>query len=135
MAVERSKPILLYDAKKAKQVNPETLRLFQKYQIDMSIRDLSEKTIRGYNSDLMQWFIYSIITNLIYLFLKQKKKILKNIISGENSKVIMLIVRNVSCLLFPLSINFFVRKNSLQNPQWNLLIDQNKDNLLLYKLI
>lgn len=51
MAVERSKPILLYDAKKAKQVNPETLRLFQKYQIDMSIRDLSEKTIRGYNSD------------------------------------------------------------------------------------
>ena len=58
MAVERSKPILLYDAEKAKQVNPETLRLFQKYQIDMSIRDLSEKTIRGYNSDLMQWFIY-----------------------------------------------------------------------------
>lgn len=51
MAVERSKQIKLYDPEKAKQINPETLRLFQKYQIDMSIRDLSEKTIRGYNSD------------------------------------------------------------------------------------
>lgn len=48
----------MYDAEKAKQINPETLKLFQKYQIDMSIRDLSSTTILGYNSDLMQWFIY-----------------------------------------------------------------------------
>ena len=55
---ERSKRICLYDENKAKNINPETLKLFQKYQIDMSIRDLSTKTIEQYNSDLMQWFIY-----------------------------------------------------------------------------
>ena len=48
----------MYDENKAKQINPETLKLFQKYQIDMSIRDLSPTTISSYNSDLMQWFIY-----------------------------------------------------------------------------
>lgn len=41
-----------------KNINPETLKLFQKYQIDMSIRDLSENTINAYNSDLKQWFIF-----------------------------------------------------------------------------
>ena len=55
---ERSKRINLYDAEKAKQINPETLKLFQKYQIDMSIRDLSQNSIYGYNTDLMQWFIF-----------------------------------------------------------------------------
>ena len=55
---ERSKRICLYDEEKAKHINPETLKLFQKYQIDMSIRDLSKNTILQYNSDLMQWFIY-----------------------------------------------------------------------------
>lgn len=55
---ERSKRICLYDEEKAKQINPETLKLFQKYQIDMSIRDLSKNTILQYNSDLMQWFIF-----------------------------------------------------------------------------
>lgn len=55
---ERSKRICLYDEEKAKQINPETLKLFQKYQIDMSIRDLSKNTFLQYNSDLMQWFIY-----------------------------------------------------------------------------
>ena len=55
---ERSKRICMYDAEKAKQINPETLKLFHKYQIDMSIRDLSPTSILGYNSDLMQWFIY-----------------------------------------------------------------------------
>ena len=55
---KRSKRINLADKNKEQHINPETLKFFQKYQIDMSIRDLSEKTIRGYNSDLMQWFIY-----------------------------------------------------------------------------
>lgn len=48
----------MYDITKLKNVNPETLRLFKKYQIDMSIRDLSPKTIYAYNSDLQQWFIF-----------------------------------------------------------------------------
>lgn len=56
--VERSKRVLLYNAEKAKDINPETLKLFQKYQIDMSIRDLSPNSIKQYNADLMQWFIY-----------------------------------------------------------------------------
>ena len=55
---ERSKRINLYDAEKLKNINPETLKLFQKYQIDMSIRDLSPNTIYGYITDLQQWFIY-----------------------------------------------------------------------------
>lgn len=55
---ERSKRINLYDKEKVQKINPETLKLFQKYQIDMSIRDLSKNTIDQYNSDLKQWFIY-----------------------------------------------------------------------------
>lgn len=55
---ERSKRICMYDEEKAKDINAETLKLFQKYQIDMSIRDLSENSIKQYNADLMQWFIY-----------------------------------------------------------------------------
>lgn len=55
---ERSKRICLYNAEKVKQINPETLKLFQKYQIDMSIRDLSPNSIKQYTSDLYQWFVY-----------------------------------------------------------------------------
>lgn len=55
---ERSKRICLYDEEKLKNINPETLKLFQKYQIDMSIRDLSENSIYQYNRDLTQWFIF-----------------------------------------------------------------------------
>lgn len=55
---ERSKRICLYDKEKIKRTNPETLKLFQKYQIDMSIRDLSPNSIKQYTSDLYQWFVY-----------------------------------------------------------------------------
>lgn len=55
---ERSKRICLYNEETAKNINQETLKIFQKYQIDMSIRDLSENTVKQYNADLMQWFIY-----------------------------------------------------------------------------
>lgn len=55
---ERSKRICMYDEEKLKNINPETLKLFQKYQIDMSIRDLSENSIKAYISDLRQWFIF-----------------------------------------------------------------------------
>lgn len=58
MLAERSKRICLYDEEKLKNINPETMRLFQKYQIDMSIRGLSEKSIYQYNRDLTQWFIF-----------------------------------------------------------------------------
>mgnify|MGYP002269723527 FL=1 len=55
---ERSKRIEIYDKEKFEHINPETLKLFQKYQIDMSIRDLSPNSIQAYNADLKQWFIY-----------------------------------------------------------------------------
>lgn len=55
---EKSKRICLYDKHKVEQINPETLKLYQKYQVDMSIRDLSPNTINAYNSDLIQWFIF-----------------------------------------------------------------------------
>lgn len=55
---ERSKRIKLYDADKMEHINPETLKLFQKYQIDLSIRDLSVNSVNAYNADLRQWFIF-----------------------------------------------------------------------------
>lgn len=55
---ERSKNIKLYDSDAIKNINPETLNLYKKYEIDMSIRDLSENSIKQYKSDLFQWFIY-----------------------------------------------------------------------------
>lgn len=55
---ERSKRVYLYDKNKMEHINPETLKLFQKYQVDMSIRDLSKNTVEQYNADLRQWFIF-----------------------------------------------------------------------------
>ena len=55
---ERSQRIYLYDKNKMDHINPETLKLFQKYQVDMSLRDLSPNSVQQYNSDLRQWFIY-----------------------------------------------------------------------------
>lgn len=47
----------MYDEDKLEHINPDTLKLFQKYQVDRSICDLSENTIKAYNIDLKQWFI------------------------------------------------------------------------------
>ena len=54
----RSKRIMLFDPEKVKQVNPETLKIFERYKIDMTMRNLSPNTIYHYELDLMQWFIY-----------------------------------------------------------------------------
>ena len=55
---ERSKRIQFHDTDKISRINPENLRLLQKYNIDMSLRDLSPKTIYAYQNDLEQWLIY-----------------------------------------------------------------------------
>ena len=55
---ERSKRIVLHDKEKLEKVNPETLSLMKKYKVDMSLRELSEKTIYQYEKDLEQWFVY-----------------------------------------------------------------------------
>lgn len=49
---------LFYDDSKLSLVNPDTLKLLQKYKVDMSLRELSLKTIYHYQKDLEQWFVY-----------------------------------------------------------------------------
>lgn len=56
--VERSKRIYLYDDEKISKINSETLKLYSKYKIDMSIRDLSQKTVDAYEYDLFNWLVY-----------------------------------------------------------------------------
>lgn len=55
---ERSKRIELYDPHKMQMVNKDTMMLMNKYGIDMELRELSDKTITSYKSDLNQWVIY-----------------------------------------------------------------------------
>jgi len=55
---ERSKRIYFYDAEKLKKINPETMKLWNKYKIDMTIRELSQNTIDGYENDIQHWLIY-----------------------------------------------------------------------------
>jgi len=55
---QMSKKIRFYDKEKLKNINPETLKLWNKYKIDMSLRELSEKTIIQYENDLQHWWIY-----------------------------------------------------------------------------
>lgn len=55
---EMSKKIRVYDEKILSEINPETMKLWNKYKIDMSLRELSEKTIAGYKNDLEHWWIY-----------------------------------------------------------------------------
>lgn len=55
---ERSKRILITSKEKLEKLNKETLKLLQKYEIDMSIRELSPNTIYSYKSDLYQWLSY-----------------------------------------------------------------------------
>ena len=55
---ERSRRINVYDPEKIKLINPETLSLLRKYEIDLSLRELSENTLNAYRSDLYQWWIY-----------------------------------------------------------------------------
>lgn len=55
---ERSKRIELFDEAKIKLINAETMKHYKRYEMDMSIRELSPKTIYGYKTDLFSWFIY-----------------------------------------------------------------------------
>jgi len=55
---EKSKSLRFYDAQKLEKINPETLRLWNKYKIDMTLRELSAGTIDGYLNDLQQWWLF-----------------------------------------------------------------------------
>jgi integrase len=55
---KRSKRIELFDYDKVEKINQETIQLYNRYEMDMTIRELSPKTIYGYKTDLFAWFIY-----------------------------------------------------------------------------
>lgn len=55
---EISPKIQFYDAEKLKNINSETMKLWKKYEIDMTLRELSPKTKAGYLNDLQHWWIY-----------------------------------------------------------------------------
>ena len=55
---EKSKRVCFYDEEKLKIINEENQKLLQKYKVDMTLRDLSPTTIKAYENDLQQWFIY-----------------------------------------------------------------------------
>lgn len=59
VTLERSKRIKIgnIDEINAK-INPDNLKLLQKYKRDMQMRELSSKTIYGYETDIMAWFRY-----------------------------------------------------------------------------
>lgn len=54
-----SKKIKFTNAEKLEKINPETLKLWQKYKIDMALRELSPKSIEGYYNDLTHLWIYT----------------------------------------------------------------------------
>lgn len=56
--VKKSAPIRFYDEEKIKKINPNTLKYWKRYEMDMSLRELSPKTIYAYSNDALQWFIY-----------------------------------------------------------------------------
>lgn len=63
---KRSKNLNLGSQELINEVCPKSLQLLDKYKVDMSIRELSDKTIMNYLSDIHQWFRY------IYLYQDNK---------------------------------------------------------------
>lgn len=55
---ERSKRIILYDKDKLDKIHEQTKGFLKKYKMDMELRELSEKSIYQYMSDINQWLIY-----------------------------------------------------------------------------
>jgi len=53
-----SPKIRFKDDDKLKKINPETMKLWNKYKVDMSLRELSEKTIAGYTNDFEHFLIF-----------------------------------------------------------------------------
>lgn len=56
----KSSPIELYRNNKDKisLINKDTMKYWQRYEMDMNLRELSEKTIYNYKSDIFQWLVY-----------------------------------------------------------------------------
>ena len=56
---EISPKIRFRNEEKLKNINPETIKLWNKYEIDMSLRELSEKSVLGYKNDMEHLFIFT----------------------------------------------------------------------------
>lgn len=54
-----SPKIHFYDEEKIRHINPETLKLWNRYKIDMTLRELSPGSIEGYYNDLLHLWIYA----------------------------------------------------------------------------
>ena len=60
--VKRSKRITITNQVDKTKYNRESLKLIRKYKIDMGLRELSDKTVYNYLSDINSWLAY------VYLF-------------------------------------------------------------------
>jgi len=58
MPNKMSPKIRFKDDEKLKNINPETLKLWNKYKVDMALRELSEKTVAGYENDFKHFSIF-----------------------------------------------------------------------------
>ena len=48
----------MHDEEKIKKINPESITIYERYKIDMVMRNLSERTQQHYVWDLQQWLIW-----------------------------------------------------------------------------
>ena len=71
----RSDNLPLGDPATFENVNTISKQLLKKYEIDMSVRELSDGTIRNYLADLKQW--------MRYIYLYQENKSVKKIDEDE----------------------------------------------------
>lgn len=55
---QASKKIRFYDKEKIDRINPETIKLWNRYRIDMELRELSKGTQDGYYNDLLHWWLF-----------------------------------------------------------------------------
>ena len=53
-----SPKLKFYDEEKIKRINPETIKLWNKYKIDMELRELGARTQQQYYNDLLHWWIF-----------------------------------------------------------------------------
>lgn len=56
--LKRSKRIIIGDEKTQKEINPENLKLLNRYIRDMEMRELSAKSIYSYKCDILAWMRY-----------------------------------------------------------------------------
>ena len=53
-----SPKLKFYDEEKIKRINPDTIKLWNKYKIDMELRELGARTQQQYYNDLLHWWIF-----------------------------------------------------------------------------